>query len=388
MAVSIVAAMSSTVTDVDRRRRDQAITACCLAAAALADPDPAGQRRGTALMTCLGVLTSTYPLGQAPTMGQFRRGLSRPLGQLLPRDLDLTGLEDLLLIDETGQFSDEARDLCLEHLVPSAAVDEHWPWARVATEQEERRVYEVLRRLPAADYTRARELLVDQPSGDLRTLRRTWDTLWARFDHYEPIVDWTWCQIRGWWFACPACRWPMRVVGTGTVVDVRCEAHARSGIAYTCDTDGPPDRTPILQPAGPRASAVTARPATKETYAVSRVIWRYVTLPGILECDLRDHARKAEADVEMWPHKDRYDLRITLNQSVWRVDAKAWASPVALGEALRDTEPAEPGLIIVIPDHQRPSRGLLTDMLRGSGYRVMTAHDLKQDIDKAAGGAP
>jgi hypothetical protein len=70
---------------------------------------------------------------------------------------------------------------------------------------------------------------------------------------------------------------------------------------------------------------------------------------------------------------------------VWRVDAKAWASPVALGEALRETEPAEPGLIIVIPDHQRTSRRLLADMLRGAGYRVMTATDLKNDIDKTAG---
>ncbi|MEV5413170.1 hypothetical protein AB0K60_30570 [Thermopolyspora sp. NPDC052614] len=376
--------MSSTVIGVDQRLRDQAITACCLAAAALGDPDLAARRKGSALMSCLGVLTSAYPVGRAPTMAQFRCGLRRPLRELLPDDFDLAGVGDLVLLDEEGQFSDEARDLCLEHLVPSAALEEHWPWAKVATEQEERRIYEVLRRLPSKEYTRARELLVEMPSGDLRKLRRTWDGLWGRIDHYEPIVEWTWCQIRGWWFACPMCRWPMRVVDRGTVVEVRCEAHARSGVIYTCHADGTADRAPILQPVGPRASEVKGQPATQEARAVSRVIWRYVTLPGILERDLRDHARGVGAEVDMWPHKDRYDLRITLGRKVWRVDAKAWASPVALGEALRDTEPAEPGLIIVIPDHQRASRGLLADMLRGAGYRVMTATDLKNDIDKAA----
>ncbi|WP_210750135.1 restriction endonuclease-related protein [Nocardia gamkensis] len=377
--------MSSTVTEVDQRRRDQAITACCLAAAALGDPDLTPRRQGRALMSCLGVLASTYPVGQAPTMAQFRSGLSRPLRQLLPDGVDSIGVGDLVLLDGMGQFSDEARDLCVEHLVPSVALEEHWPWARVAMEQEERRIYEVLRRLPAKDYTRARELLVDEPSGDLRDLRRTWDAMWGRFEHYERIVEWAWCQIRGWWFACPTCRWPMRVVGAGAVVEVRCEAHARNGITYTCHTDGPTDRAPVLQPAGPHASEVKARPATPESRAVSRVIWRYVTLPGILECDLRDHARAAGAKVDMWPHKDRYDLRITLKRKVWRVDAKAWASPVALGEALRETEPAEPGLIIVIPDHQRSSRDLLAAMLRGTGYRVMTATDLKNDVDKSAG---
>src|SRR5690606_28751436 len=193
--------------------------ACCLAAAALGDPDLPGDKKGRALMSCLGVLTAAYPVGRAPTMAEFRSSLSRPLRELLPDDLDLPGVGDLILLDEVGQFSDEARDLCAEHLVPSVALDEHWPWAKVASEQEERRIYEVLRRLPEHEYTRARELLVEKPSGDLRQLRREWDSLWGRFDHYEPIVEWRWCQLRGWWFACPACRWPMRVVGRGPVAE-------------------------------------------------------------------------------------------------------------------------------------------------------------------------
>ena len=351
----------------------------------MGDPVADPTVRGQALLRCLGVLGSVFPVGMAPTMAQFRAGLRGPLGKLLPADVDLAGVEDLALLDTRGDFSDEARDLCAEHLVPEAAVDGHWPWAKVATEQEERRVYEVLRRLSAVDYARARELLVDLPSGDVRELRRAWDRMWGRLDLYEPITAWSWCLVRGWWFACPVCRWPMRATESGAVVSVRCEVHVRDGLSYTCRVDTVSSkRPPLLQPSGPRATPVEGSPATPESRAVSRVVWRYVTVPGTLECDLRDHARTNGADVVMWPEKDRYDLAIALGSTVWRVDAKAWASPIALGEALQGTRPAEPGLIIVIPDYQRSSRDMLATMVALDGYRVMTADDLKKDITRAA----
>jgi len=88
----------------------------------------------------------------------------------------------------------------------------------------------------------------------------------------------------------------------------------------------------------------------------------------------------------MWPHKDRYDLKITLNGRAWKVDAKAWASVTKLGDALKDTEPAEPGLIIVIPDHQRNSRELLQKMIQRQGYRVQTASGLMAELDEAKAG--
>lgn len=374
----------ASVSELDRRR-DQAVTAVCLAAAAWGDPDMPVQKQGKALLTCLGVLAAAHRPGCAPTMAELRAGLNRPLRELLPEDLDPGGIGGLRVLDVDGQISDEARDLCVEHLVPSVVLEQHWSWAKVSAEQEERRIYEVLRRLPGAEYTRARELLVEQPSGDVRDLRRSWDGLWGRIDVYEDIAEWTWCQVRGWWYPCPMCQWPMRVRRGGAVCTVRCEAHARFGVAYTCREDGPADRAPGLQPAGVAATEVKGKLANADARAVSRVAWRYVTLPGKLECELRDHARGVGAEVVMWPHKDRYDLRVSLGELEWRIDAKAWSSPDALGRALRGSEPAEPGLIIVIPDYQRASRGLLADMLSKSGYRVLTAQKLEQQIDKAAG---
>jgi hypothetical protein len=44
--------------------------------------------------------------------------------------------------------------------------------------------------------------------------------------------------------------------------------------------------------------------------AVSRPVWRFVTLPGALECELRDHAAGLGAEVSMWPDLDSYDVHI------------------------------------------------------------------------------
>jgi hypothetical protein len=46
-----------------------------------------------------------------------------------------------------GLVRDAVQDLCREHLVPQVALQRHWPWARVRAEQEERRLYKILRRL-------------------------------------------------------------------------------------------------------------------------------------------------------------------------------------------------------------------------------------------------
>ncbi|GLW90626.1 hypothetical protein [Actinokineospora globicatena] len=371
--------------DRDKRvnwRRDQAVTACCQAAAALGDPDLPGEVKGRRLMSCLGVLAATHAIGAAPSMARFRAGLRGPLGSLLPDDVRTAELADLRLLDGDGHLTDEAEDLSREFRIPSAALEEHWPWDRVSVEQRERQAHELLRRVSAADYVRYRAYLIEHPVGDLHTLRHDWKTMVS--DFYEPVVDWPRRQVNGFFFACPECGWPMRVLDTGDTAEVRCEAHSRHGVIYSCEPAARGDRPPVLRPVGKKAKAVQGQPATRQVLAVSRVVWRYVTLPGLMEIELRDHAVKVNADVRMWPHQDRYDLRIALNGHVWRVDAKAWASPMALGEALRGTTPAAPDLTIVVPDHQRPSLTLLRTMLKDSGYQVDTVRGIKKKLTAAA----
>ena len=343
------------------------------------------ERRGKLLMDCLGVLAAAHAPGCAPSMAQFRIGLHGRLRALLPDDLPVGALGDVELLDSDGQLADEAHDLYVEYAMPISALDGHWSWAKVSAELEERRIYEKLRRLPEREYTEARGLIVKHVSGELSVIRKAWDGKLTQFNLYEPVSAWTGHQIRGYWFACPTCRWPMRVERRGGVFEVRCEAHARDGVKYSCDIDDRPGRAPQLQPAGAGAKAVRAVPATADHLALSRIAWRYVALPGLLECELRDFAKGLKARVTMWPHKDRYDLRIVLGGQTWKVDAKAWADVQKLGEALQKeaenpAKPTEPGLIIVIPDHQAAGRDMLHHMIKGLEYRALTAQGLKNEL--------
>jgi hypothetical protein len=364
--------------------RDSVVMAACAAASAVADPAMADRDKAARLMECLAVVSAAYPIGAAPTFGGFRRLLREPLRRLMPSGVDPGPVGDLVLLDEAGRLCDEAEDICREHFVPVTALAERWPLTRLRAEQEEQRLYLGLRSLGQAGYVRARELLVDHPGGELRVLRRAWDDLWPRFGDYAPVSGLGQVQVDGWWFPCPACRWPMRAEpATGGVWRVACEVHAPRGIAYTtCPADWP--GRPVLAAAGKHAVEVEGQPATADHLAVSRPVWRYVTLPGIMEIDLRDHARRLGAEVSMWPNLDEFDLHVQLGRNSWRVDAKAWASPVALVQALLTAAPPGHQLEIVIPDHQRPACAAMNDMLAGRRMTARTLTGMKRVLERAA----
>lgn len=313
-------------------------------------------------------------------MAGFRRGLRGPLARLIPADLDAGALSGLTLLDDEDRLAVDVLDIGIEHLVPQPAWEEHWPWPRVNAEQLERQVYAELRRLRAPDYVRARQLLVDTASGEITALRRKWDgLLGGQLDFYEEIATQPWCHLRGYWFACPICRWPMRVIRPGTLHEARCDAHARDGCVYIVEPESGSDRHPALIPTH-GGSAALASPVTPEHVALKRPVWRYVTLPGLLECELARRARLLGAEIEMWPGKDRYDVKVTLRGKVWKVDAKAWASAIKLGDSLRQSEVVASDLIIVIPDHQQNERHLLQQMIKSKGYRIFTASGFIREL--------
>ncbi|OPC76701.1 hypothetical protein B4N89_45275 [Embleya scabrispora] len=371
-----------------------------MAAAAESDPLLPPARRASMLMDYLGVLRATHPPERAAAidMGAFRRGLREPLGALLPPAGEPADRFDALrLFDEHGVLRDAVEDLCREHLVPHPALERHWTWGRVRAEQEERRLYETLRRLSPEEYRRARTLLCEHPAGGLRELRRAWDGLWMRFDFFETVSDWPWSRLEGWWYPCPMCRWPMRVVAHGSTVDVRCEAHAARGVHYRCAPGGRGSGPVPLVGTGRAAVAVQGVPATTEHLALTRPVWRYGTLPTLLELALRDalvglpHTR-----VGMWPgtvRPDEYDLHIEVTvpgrrRRVWRVDAKAWESTTALAGMLEQRDVLPYALTIVLPDHQADDRHFLTARLRGRRMTVTTVGRLVAAVRAACGAVP
>jgi len=381
-----------------RVRRDQALTACCMAAAAEGDALLPAARRAAVLMDCLAVLRAAHAPERAAQIGirEFRRGLRGPLGELLPPVCEAADRFDALrLLDAGGLVRDAVQDLCREHLVPHVGLERHWSWARVRAEQEERRLYEILRRLPAEEYRRARALLAEHPAGPVRQLRREWDRLWMRFDFFEAVSDWPWCQLDGWWYPCPLCRWPMRVAQHAATTEVRCEAHAARGVHYRRSTGPAGTGPPQMVGTGKKATPVQGLPASTEHLALTRPVWRYGTLPTLLELALREKVQKLpHVKVQIWPGKlrpDEYDLHITVavpgrRTQHFRVDAKAWESVVALGDALMEREPPPYPLTIVLPDHQDRERHYLAARLRGRRITVTTLSRLVERIEKACGG--
>jgi hypothetical protein len=87
----------------------------------------------------------------------------------------------------------------------------------------------------------------------------------------------------------------------------------------------------------------------------------------------------------MWPNMDEFDLFIEVRGKSWRVDAKAWASPLALVQALLDGDPPAQHLEIVVPDRQSPACAALNDMLSGRRMTVRTLGGMKSLLDRAAG---
>lgn len=382
---STFAAMSLSATTADlSRARDWAVSACCLAASAMADPSMDDDRRAVRLMDCLGVLAAVSPPGHVVTLGRLREGLSGPLRDLLPPGIDAGITGEVVLLEPWGALSPEAEDVAREHFIECTALEQHWTHRRVRAEQEEQRLYQDLRALGDERYSLARGLLTDYASGQVRVLRNKWDMLWPRFGgSYELVLKWPWAHLGGWWFACPDCKWPMKVSREGAVTTVRCDAHGYRGIRYTAVGDEQDGGPPVLQPAGKNAPDISGQPVTADAMAVSRAVWRFVTLPGVLECELRDHAAGLGAKVTMWPDLDSYDVHIETPSQQWRIDAKAWVSPVRLLDTLRERPPRERPLYIVLPDHQRPACRALNEALRPHGFIVRIAAQIKSEVSKA-----
>ncbi|MYV96487.1 hypothetical protein [Streptomyces sp. SID1034] len=358
----------------------------------MAEADRTGDpgQRAARLIDCLGVLRSAHDAGVAAAldMGVLRRGLRRGLAPLLPAGSDDDPLGEMRLLDEDGLLRDAVEDLGREHLVPQQALMEYWPWARLRAEQEEQQLYSEIRRLPPDDYARVRELLASDPVAEQGVLWEKWGGLWGRFGFFEPVSSWPWCNAAGWCFPCPTCVWPMRAQSAGDgVFVVSCDAHLLEGAQYTYR----PVRgggIPALEGGGGLAGLVKGFPAAGDYLAVSRTVWRYLTLPGRMEFAIRDALTGiAGLDVLMYPDGDRYDLRITaadpLVARAWRVDAKAWRSFGALADALLE-RPAMGGavpLTIVVPHRQRSDLPLLRARLAGRpDFEVMTDKALVAEV--------
>jgi hypothetical protein len=372
----------------------RALRACALAAAAQADPALSPARRAQVLMQCHGELMIAHGPARFPHFGDFRRGLYGPLEDLLP-GTDGVPL-DLTLLAEDGGLHPAARDLALEsstgldceaqgiaeelHQLASvlqAARRAGWNGGskQVLAESVQHAVFHALRDSGPDGYVEGREALVRTPVLPIKRLRSRHSL--SSLEIYGPIPRWR--QVDGWWAACPRCQWPMTVerVRGQTILSCPLLQHRRDhGADYLVELAG---TTPTLRPRRDALDVPELKPVEGHV-AVPFPVWRYITIPGLLELDLHDELTRAGVAVDLWPFTDLYDLDVRAGTRFHRkVDVKVWASMHDLATALgQDTEHAAD--TIVIPSEQAPFVPFLRPLLRAVGLTVWTADTL---LDKA-----
>ncbi|WP_415940124.1 hypothetical protein [Streptomyces sp. 039-1] len=396
-----MAGTAAAVQELDGNQR-AALDACVVAALALSSSEGEAQGRMRLLMECHGRYVRSFGVvEQASSYEAFARRLrGGRVADLLPGRPRGSFLGELRLLDDDGMPSSALHRLALEatehgHQAPGIGGDiRHLHsllravgmlpvstgLSRISGETVQHAVFRALRAAGFEAYTSGREAMVRTPVLTRRELSR--NTALVELGAYTGISPTR--QFAGQWAACPMCNWTMRATyRPNGVVDLDCEdeRHSLLGARYRAEPTAEGWR---LAPRGELRAV--PEPLPVEGYvALPYPLWLWVTLPGLLEVELRDRLVILGAQVRLWPFGDAYDLDVVRPRPsrVWRVDVKTWADPYGLAQKLRE-EPEGPGeLCFVVPEHLRGYLPLLRRVVRGSGARVLTDADLVAEVKKA-----
>lgn len=397
--MSAVAGTAAALQELDVEQR-AALDACVVAALALSSSEGEARGRMRLLMECHGRYVRSFGVfEQAPSYEVFARRLrGSRVSDLLPGRPQKSMLGEVWLLDEDGMASSALHRLAVEasehgHLAPGIGADiRHLHsllravgmlpvgtgLSRISGETVQHAVFRALRAVGFEAYTMGREAMVRTPVLTRRVLSR--NTSLVELGAYTAISPTR--QFGGLWAACPMCGWTMRATYRPSgVVDVECEdgRHSLLGARYRAEASAVEGW--CLAPCGELRTVPELLPV--EGYvALPYALWLWVTLPGLLEVELRDRLAALGADVRLWPFGDAYDLHVTRagGSRVWRVDVKTWADPYGLAERLREDPEGHGELCFVVPEHLRGYLPLLGRVVRGSGARVLTDADLVAEV--------
>ncbi|MFD6833953.1 restriction endonuclease-related protein [Streptomyces diastaticus] len=400
--MSVVAGTAAAVQELDGDQR-AALDACVVAALALSSGEGEAQGRMRLLMECHGRYVRSFGvLEQAPSYGVFVRRLrGSRVADLLPGRPKGSVLGKLWLLDDDGVPSSALDRLAVEasdhgHQAPGIGADiRHLHsllravgmlpvstgLSRISGETVQHAVFRSLRAAGFEAYTRGREAMVRTPVLTRRNLSR--NSVLVELGAYTGISPTR--QFGGLWAACPMCGWTMRATyRPNGVVDIECEdeRHSLLGARYRAEPTAMEGWS--LAPYGELRTVPELLPV--EGYvALPYALWLWVTLPGLLEVELRDRLVALGAEVRLWPFGDAYDLHVTRPSCsrAWRVDVKTWADPHGLAQKLREEPEGSGGLCFVVPEHLRGYLPLLRRVVRGGGARVLTDADLVAEVERA-----
>ncbi|MFD4320818.1 hypothetical protein [Streptomyces sp. NPDC058548] len=395
------------------------MAAAAMSAKALTDTEQTPEGRLRTLMEGHGQILAACGPGHPLPFSTFRTLLSGDLAHLLPSGMPAEELEGIRLITEDGLFETDLFDFEQEQRVVLRALRATTRDGRstsstlLQAEMDQDTVFSAMKKRGMQNqqhYVNDRSALIRHPAGQETILSRLNLPSNIR-QFYKPISFES--AYEQWWFACPICRWPMKVTIHGSrdtaSGKVRCfhRLHAdKQGASYTFkipELGKPPvlipgDRAPrqtgtaaVLDPNGDGPLPVPQPTPLANHVALTRGVWRWTTVPGLVEIALYDALVKRGITVALWPDVDAYDLLAEGRtpqgtRFEFRIDVKDYTSPILLAKKIQaDDGDAGGAQWIVVPDHREASVPLLTGVCAEFGLNVATAGDIGQMVCKKAG---
>jgi hypothetical protein len=383
------------------------------AAKAMTAPGLEPQQRLVTLMECHGTLLAARgPLSPLP-FGEFQRALKGDLVSLLPEGISPLDLSGLRVIDQDGRLTENAFDLEFEQQMllhtlrkldsRAGAVSDR----DLQSEIDQETAFALLSKQGDQDvYVAGRTDLIRRPSGHVDDLCELRVPPLLMELYQEISID---SLYQGWWFPCPICDWPMRIVvrrNAGTKVgEARCwhGPHAEMGASYRFRLPAV-GTAPVLlpEPAPPRPvsreavlypdlGTVPEAVPVEGHKALARGIWRYTTVPGLPELALYDQLTRRGLRAVLWPALDSYDLLVegkskTGGKWSFKVDVKDYTSARTLAKLIDAQEGDRGGAgWLVVPDHRASQLPLLTSVAAKYGLKVATASEFGELVCKEAG---
>lgn len=390
------------------------MTAAAMAAHALTDTERKPDARLRALLEAHGKVLAARGFRVPLTFTEFRLLLSGDLSELLPPGVPAAEMSGVHLITADGQFEEDAYDLeqeqraVLRALAATTRGGASTSSAVLQAELDQDRVYTALRKRQSQDvYVHGRRALIDKPAGTEAELRRL-NLPSSVAEFYQPIS--TVSVFDRWWFACPLCRWPMKITvrkgRRGALGSARCfhRPHVEFGATYSFkipQTGNPPRLVPGPPPAkatGPDAvlfpdvtgQVPEPQPIDKHK-ALTRGVWRWTTIPGLVEIALYDALTARGLTPVLWPDLDAYDLHIDVSTPQgatvpYRIDVKDFTSSLLLARKIQADEGDTGGANwLVVPDYRGATVPMLGRVCEAYDLRVAKASTIGTQICEDAG---
>jgi REase associating with pPIWI_RE len=392
--------------------RHRVLTAAAMAAQALTDTEQPPEGRLQTLMEAHGRILAVRGPSSPMTFSRFRELLAGDLARLLPDGFPAEEMDGVRLITPDGLYDDDLYDLeqeqrlVLRTLAKAVRRGRRADSDGIEAEMDQERAYAALKkRQDQAAYVDGRKALIQTsagPDGKLRKLKLPSSVA----DFYRPISHAA--TYDRWWFACPVCGWPMRITmsrsrGSKTG-SARCfhRPHTAQGAAYhfKIPSGGKPPALvpaaspPPLPPGNASVLFTDVRGRVPEPIpvdghkALTRGVWRWTTVPGLVEVALYQALADRGLKPVLWPDLDTYDLHVEAGTEVFQIDLKDYSNPMLLARKVQADEGDAGGAQwLVVPDYRASSVPLLTAVCREFGLKVTTAGEIGATISQAGGKA-